>query len=141
SVNNLVRQFDAAPVLNGVAFEVRAGEKVGLVGPNGAGKTTLMRILTGLDDADKGECVYHASAQATLLEQAVEFSDQRTLLDEARDGLAPLYALQREAEEVAHTIAAEQNPQARDKLQRRYDALQYDLHRHSAYNIDHRVDE
>src|SRR6185312_1148387 len=30
---------------------------------------------------------------------------------------------------------------ARGRLQRRFDALQHDLHRHSAYNIDHRVDE
>ncbi|HEY3964231.1 MAG TPA: ABC-F family ATP-binding cassette domain-containing protein [Planctomycetaceae bacterium] len=141
SVNNVVRQFDVGPVLDGVTFEVRAGEKIGLVGPNGAGKTTLMKILTGLDDPDKGECVYHASARATLLEQAAEFSDQRTLLDEAKDGLAPLYALQREAEEVALLIAAENGAPAREKLQRRYDALQQDLHRHSAYNIDHRVDE
>jgi ATP-binding cassette subfamily F protein 3 len=141
SVNNVVRQFDHGPVLDGVTFEVRTGEKIGLVGPNGAGKTTLMKILNGSDDPDKGECVFHASSQTALLEQATEFSDHRTLLDEAKDGLAPLYALQREAEETAHTIAAETNPQVREKLQRRYDALQHDLHRHSAYNIDHRVDE
>jgi len=141
SVNNIVRQFDAQPVLDGVTFEVRSGEKIGLVGPNGAGKTTLMKILAGTEEADSGECIYHAGSQATLLEQAAQFSDDRTLLEEARVGLAPLYALQREAEQAAHALAAEADPQAHDKLQRRYDALQQELHRHSAYNIDHRVDE
>ena len=141
SVNQIVRQFDAAPVLDGVTFEICSGEKVGFVGPNGAGKTTLMKILAGLDEADSGECILHASAQATLLEQAAQFSEDRTLLDEARIGLAPLYALQREAEAAAQTIAVETDPQARDKLQRRYDSLQQELHRHAAYNIDHRVDE
>ncbi len=141
SVNNVVRQFDAAPVLDGVSFEISAGEKIGLVGPNGAGKTTLLRILTGTDEADTGECVLHASARVALLEQAAQFSDERTLLDEAKLGLAPLYALQREAEEVAHAIADQSDAAARDKLQRRYDALQHDLHRQAAYNIDHRVDE
>lgn len=141
SVNNIVRQFDAAPVLDGVTFEICSGEKVGFVGPNGAGKTTLMKILAGLDEPDSGECILHASAQATLLEQAAQFSEQRTLLDEAKIGLAPLYALQREAEAAANTIAIETDPQAREKLQRRYDWLQQELHRHSAYNIDHRVDE
>ncbi|MBS0266201.1 MAG: ABC-F family ATP-binding cassette domain-containing protein [Planctomycetes bacterium] len=141
SINQVIRQFDRDPILDGVSFEVRAGEKIGLVGPNGAGKTTLMKILTGTDDPDKGECVFHAGAQAALLEQAAEFSASRTLLDEAKDGLAPLYALQREAEETALQIAAETQPAIREKLQRRYDAVQLELHRHSAYNIDHRVDE
>jgi ATP-binding cassette subfamily F protein 3 len=111
------------------------------VGPNGAGKTTLMRILAGLDEPDSGDYVLHASAQATLLEQAAQFSEERTLLDEAKVGLAPLYALQREAEAAAQVIAVETDPQAREKLQRRYDTLQHELHRHAAYNIDHRVDE
>src|SRR5262245_7846549 len=141
SVSNLTRQFDVAPVLDGVSFEVRAGEKIGLVGPNGAGKSTLFRILAGMDEADSGQCALHTSARAALLEQAATFSDERTLLDEAKLGLAPLYALQQEAEEVAARIAAEHDSVTHDKLQKRYDILQHDLHRLKAYNIDHRVDE
>jgi energy-coupling factor transport system ATP-binding protein len=37
-----------------VAFEVRAGEYVGVVGPNGGGKSTLARLLNGLLRADAG---------------------------------------------------------------------------------------
>lgn len=141
SVNNIVRQFDAAPILDGVTFEICSGEKVGFVGPNGAGKTTLMRILAGLDEPDTGTCVLHGSSRVAFLEQAARFTDDRTLLDEAKLGLATLYALQREAEEVAQAISLQNDELARAKLQRRFDALQHDLQRHSAYNIDHRVDE
>jgi ATP-binding cassette subfamily F protein 3 len=38
-----------------VAFEVRAGERIGLVGPNGAGKTTLIKSLIGREKPDQGE--------------------------------------------------------------------------------------
>jgi ATP-binding cassette, subfamily F, member 3 len=141
SVNKIVRQFDADPILDGVTFEICSGEKIGLVGPNGAGKTTLMRILTGTDEPDSGTCVLHASARVGLLEQAAKFSEDKTLLDEAKQGLAPLYALQHEAEEAAHAIAGERDAPAREKLQRRFDALQHELHSRSAYNLDHRVDE
>jgi len=38
----------AAPVLQGISFDVAPGEKIALVGPSGAGKSTLARILLGL---------------------------------------------------------------------------------------------
>ena len=42
------------PALDGVSFEVRPGEYVGVVGPNGGGKSTLVRLLNGLLAADSG---------------------------------------------------------------------------------------
>jgi ABC-type Mn2+/Zn2+ transport system ATPase subunit len=39
--------YSSRPVLEGVAFEVAAGERVGVLGPNGGGKTTLFRVLLG----------------------------------------------------------------------------------------------
>lgn len=40
-----------SPVLEGITFEVKDGEKVGLIGANGAGKSTLMKCIPGLLDA------------------------------------------------------------------------------------------
>lgn len=42
------------PVLDGVSFDVAAGEVVALVGATGSGKTTLMHLLVRLDDPDSG---------------------------------------------------------------------------------------
>ena len=44
-VNNLKKAFGIDELFHDVNFEVRGGDKVGLVGANGAGKTTLMKIL------------------------------------------------------------------------------------------------
>lgn len=52
---NLVRRFDSITALDGLSFEVRAGELYGLVGPDGAGKTTAIRALAGLITLDSGE--------------------------------------------------------------------------------------
>lgn len=51
---NLSKHFGAITAVDGVSFEVGAGQVVGFIGPNGAGKTTTMRILTGFMPASEG---------------------------------------------------------------------------------------
>ena len=50
----IVKRYGDAVAVDGVSFEVAAGEVVGFLGPNGAGKTTTMRILTGFLPASDG---------------------------------------------------------------------------------------
>ena len=47
TVRNLTVEIAAKTIVSGVSFDVRPGDKVGLVGRNGAGKTTLFRVLGG----------------------------------------------------------------------------------------------
>jgi branched-chain amino acid transport system ATP-binding protein len=47
SVNHLTKRFGGFTALNGVAFEVRPGEILGLIGPNGSGKTTCFNCISG----------------------------------------------------------------------------------------------
>jgi ABC-2 type transport system ATP-binding protein len=61
----LSKRFGAVVALDGMSFEVRAGELFGFVGSNGAGKTTTMRIALGVLAADAGQ-VRWAGASLTL---------------------------------------------------------------------------
>ena len=47
-VRNVVKRYGQFVAVNGISFDVQAGEIFGLLGPNGAGKSTLIRILTTL---------------------------------------------------------------------------------------------
>jgi ABC-type Mn2+/Zn2+ transport system ATPase subunit len=47
AVAELAAGYGGAPVLTGVTFDLRPGERIGVLGPNGGGKTTLFRVLLG----------------------------------------------------------------------------------------------
>ena len=55
---NLKKKFGTLTALNGVSFQVTAGEIFGFVGANGAGKSTTMRIALGVLSADEGEVLW-----------------------------------------------------------------------------------
>lgn len=55
NVHQLSKSYGDIRAIEGIDFEVSAGEVVGLLGPNGAGKTTTMRILCGCIGASAGE--------------------------------------------------------------------------------------
>jgi ABC-2 type transport system ATP-binding protein len=48
TVRSLTKHYDTLRAVDGLSFEVRPGEVLGLVGPNGAGKTTTLRCLSGI---------------------------------------------------------------------------------------------
>ncbi len=140
NVAGVKRQFGPEPVLSDVTFEIRPGDRIGLVGPNGSGKTTLLRILAGKDEADGGSCEVHPAARLGYLEQQPRFQADRTLHAEAQSALADLLALQQEALEVAADMAGESDPAEQKRLAARYDHLQHELQCQDAYNIEHRLE-
>lgn len=59
-------------VLEGISFDVRAGEAVGIIGINGAGKSTLLKIITGTAQASEGS-VRMTGRVAAMLELGMGF--------------------------------------------------------------------
>ncbi len=65
------KSYDGRPVLRGISFELRAGQRLALVGPSGSGKTTLLNCLGGVDRPDSGHIAIHGDAIETMSPDAL----------------------------------------------------------------------
>src|SRR3954447_19371396 len=53
-IHDVTKRYGSTVAVDGLSFEVRAGEVTGFLGPNGAGKSTTMRMMVGLDAPTAG---------------------------------------------------------------------------------------
>lgn len=82
-LENISKSYKGVTVLKDVSWEVKKGEKVGLVGVNGAGKTTQLRIISGLEEPDSGNVIKAKNnMKIAFLSQEFEVSGSRTVKEE-----------------------------------------------------------
>ena len=138
SVKDLVKSFDSERnVLDGISFDVQAGERVGLLGKNGAGKTTLFKILTGELDYNSGEIAFAAGKKVGLISQIPVYPEEYTVEDVLRTAFRQLERI-KEQMQALEARMTDHTPQ--DVLQR-YDEL---LNRYTAgggYDTDTETDK
>ena len=65
-VINLVKHFGGIKAVDGVSFEVPAGECVALIGPNGAGKSTCFACIAGQYSLTGGQVLWNGQALEKL---------------------------------------------------------------------------
>jgi len=54
-VDDVTIRFGGVTAMDGVTFDIKEGEILGLIGPNGAGKTTCFNVMTGVYQATSGQ--------------------------------------------------------------------------------------
>jgi putative ABC transport system ATP-binding protein len=68
-VEEISKTYGGLRALDGVTFDVRAGEWIAIMGPSGSGKTTLINILGGLDRPTSGRAIVDGVNVGTLGER------------------------------------------------------------------------
>lgn len=103
-LENISKTFKGVQVLKDVSWEVKRGERVGLVGINGAGKTTQLNIIAGKEEADSGNVVKaRANMKIAFLSQEFEVVGSRTLREEFMSTFASEMEISSKIEEVQVT--------------------------------------
>ncbi|MCI8670247.1 MAG: ABC-F family ATP-binding cassette domain-containing protein [Lachnospiraceae bacterium] len=86
SIKNLSKSFGNQQLFSDISFEIKRGEKVGIIGNNGTGKTTLLKIINGLTDSDSGEFTLGSKVNIGYYDQEHHvLTMENTLFEELSD--------------------------------------------------------
>lgn len=95
-LNDLKKSFDGEDIFNNVDFEVKTGERIGIVGRNGAGKSTLMKIIAGVEDYDSGHISKSKNLKLGYLTQQMTLNTDQTVFEEMSKPFEAMKKLEQE---------------------------------------------
>ncbi len=90
ALEHISHAYGHVPLLDDVALQVDAGERIAIIGRNGAGKSTLMQIIAGELPPDRGTVWRQPGTRVTRLVQDVPLSANRTVAEVVGEGLGTL---------------------------------------------------
>lgn len=111
----LGKSFGIREIFKDISFEIKTGDRLGLVGPNGAGKSTLLKCIMGLEEPDAGQVVIDDAASIGYLQQDISLGND-SLEEEIQKAWRDVQHLEEQLQEV--TTRLEQQPDNERDLQR-----------------------
>jgi ATP-binding cassette, subfamily F, member 3 len=136
--------YPTGEVLRDVTWEVKAGDRIGLVGVNGAGKSTQMRIIAGLEEPSSGQVVKQGDPRIVYLQQEFDVDLRHTVRQElfqAFGEAAEVLNRQRQVEEAMASEKAAEDPDHLDELIHELGSLQTRFESLHGYELDARIDK
>ncbi|MFM8974359.1 MAG: ABC-F family ATP-binding cassette domain-containing protein [Vulcanococcus sp.] len=136
--------YPTGEVLKDVTWEVKSGDRIGLVGVNGAGKSTQMRIIAGMEEPSSGQVVKQGDPRIVYLQQEFDVDVRRTVRQElfqAFGEAATVLNRQREVEEEMGSEKAAEDPDHLNDLIHELGSLQSRFESLHGYELDARIDK
>jgi len=100
SVNGLAVEFSGESLFSDISFAINEQDKIALMGKNGAGKTTLMKIIAGVQKANRGSVQKPEDAKIAYLPQHLLTQDNCTVFQEASKAFAHVFEMKFEMEKL-----------------------------------------
>ncbi|MEM1409124.1 MAG: energy-dependent translational throttle protein EttA [Pseudomonadota bacterium] len=135
-MQGLTKSYGAKKILDNVHLQFYPDAKIGVVGVNGAGKSTLLKIMAGVDQEFSGESYAADGAKVGYLPQEPELDPNKTVFENAAEGVADIKAKVEEFNAVSMQLAEDYT----DELMEKMSALQEEIDALDAWDIDSKVD-
>ena len=136
NVHNLSISFQGEFLFEGITFQLRPGDRIGLVGKNGAGKSTLLRILAKEQEYDTGQIATDKEVSIGFLKQDIDFHQGRTVLEETYEAFTLIKEYEKQLAEINEQLAerTDYESDAYHQLMVDLNDIQHQYEIHGGYN-------
>lgn len=138
TLENASLAFGHHALLDKAAFQLDAGERVGLIGRNGAGKSSMLKALAGEIKLDDGKVWTAQSARTVYVPQEPELNAKHTIYEAVAEGLGDVQKTLVAYHDVTHKMG---EPDADfDALMKEMEILQHELDTQNAWEMQSKIE-
>ncbi|MCQ9279312.1 ABC-F family ATP-binding cassette domain-containing protein [Staphylococcus borealis] len=141
-LNDISKSFDGDDIFTRVNFEVKTGERIGVVGRNGAGKSTLMKIIAGVEDYDSGHISKIKNLRMGYLTQQMTLNSSASVFEEMSKPFEHLKKMERLIKEETNWLADHASDYDSDAYQQhmeRYESLTNQFEQLDGYQYESKI--
>ncbi len=143
-LEHISKIYPTGEVLKDITWEVKTGDRIGLVGVNGAGKSTQLRLIAGLEEATNGEIIRQGEPRIAYLQQEFDVDPNRTVREEllrAFQDAANVLDKQHEVEQKMSSEKAIKDPYYLNQLINQLGNLQSQFENMHGYELEARIEK
>lgn len=139
-LEHISKIYPTGVVLKDVTWEVKPGDRIGLVGVNGAGKSTQLKIIAGEIEPTSGEVIRPASLHIAYLSQEFEIDPTRTVKEEFWRAFSEANEVHESLMQV-HRDLENSTPENLDQLIDKMDRLQRQFEGLNGYGLEAQIEK
>ncbi len=123
-VQQVTKMYGGNTIFKNISFEIKDGDRVGLVGRNGSGKTTLLKLLAGEEPSDSGQVHWKKGSQIGYVKQITDFHNQSTTKEILKSAFLELLRIEEKMKNLETQMSEGINDQNMQKHMNEYGRLQ-----------------
>jgi len=139
-LEHISKIYPTGEVLKDINWEVKGGDRIGLVGVNGAGKSTQLKIIAGEIEPTSGEVIRPNSLRIAYLNQEFDVDPTRTVREELWQAFKQANDVHEALSEV-HRQMETADPEQLDTLLHEMDRFQRQFEGLDGYGLEARIEK